>query len=121
MNTRVILMIRNPRHVLVPIATAALVAGAAPRAEEHTAAALKHATEAAASQDSIAVGEHTDQALKHIEAAKAAHPADPGKIEHLQKGEAALDAAQRHSDWFNTNSAVEHAHEGKEHLEAAGP
>lgn len=104
---------------LAALLGATLFCGAA-IAEDHTAAALKHAAEAASSRDSASISQHATEALKHTEAAKAAHSAHPEVVEHIQQGEAALNAADKNAHWFNTDTAAEHADEGKAHLEAAG-
>lgn len=110
----------QPACVRLAALLAATLFCGAPLAEDHTAAALKHAAEAASSQDSVSVSEHAAEALKHTEAAKAAHAAQPEAVEHIRQGEAALNAADKNAHWFNTETAAEHAEEGKAHLEAAG-
>ncbi len=84
-------------------------------AEQHANEALRHATEAAASQgDSKAVGEHAGEALKHIEAAKATNP-DLAK--KLGKSEADLNSAVEHAKRYNTDSAGKDAKDAKTHIE----
>ena len=89
------------------------------RAEDHTAAARKHAAEAATATDSMAISHHTAEALKHVEAAKAVHADKPHVLKHIEKGEAELKHANNHAHWFNTHSAADHAEDGRAHLEAA--
>ena len=94
--------------------------GIASAADEHSSAAIQHADEAASSKDAQSVGEHAAEALKHIEAGtEAASSKSPERVKHLEAGKADLDAAVQHSKWYNTNSAINDAADGKAHLEAA--
>lgn len=105
--------------VLALLVRSLLYLGMANAADEHSAAALRHASEAADSNDSQSVGDHAAQALAHIEEAKASASSTSAEdIHHIEAGAADLDAAVKHAKWYNTNSAIQHATDGKAHLEA---
>jgi hypothetical protein len=87
--------------------------------EEHTSAALEHATAAANATDSAGVTTHTTEALKHIDAAKTAHKPHPDMVEHISQGEIHLKASLESAGKGDAAAAAHHAAEAKKHLEAA--
>ena len=87
-------------------------------AEEHTDAALEHASAAARARDSRSVAEHAAEALRHTEAAKS-NAADEEARMHLEKGEDTLNSAVQNANWHNTHSAVDDARDSRKHLEEA--
>ena len=80
-------MIRKLLHISVSalLATSPFYFGMTKAADEHSAAALQHAIEAARSKDSQSVGEHAEEALKHIEEGKeSASSKSPEEIKHTE-------------------------------------
>jgi len=87
--------------------------------EEHTSAAVEHATAAAAATDAASVSAHATEALKHTGPAKAAHKAHPDIVKHIEQGETHLKAAVDTAAKGDATAAAHHAAEAKTHLEAA--
>lgn len=87
--------------------------------EEHTSAALEHATAAAAATDAASVSAHSTEALKHTGPAKASHAPHPDVVKHIEEGELHLKAAIDTASKGDAAGAAQHANEAKTHLEAA--
>jgi len=97
-----------------------LLSGIALAVEAHTAAALEHATAAAAAKDAATVSTHAGEALKHIAPAKEANKADHQVVKHLDEAEGHLKAAADAAAKNDFSAALKHAERGKVHLEEAG-
>ena len=87
--------------------------------EEHTSAALEHATAAANSKDAASVSAHATEALKHTGPAKIAHKPHPEVVKHIEESETHLKAAVDTAAKGDAAGAAKHAAEAKTHLEAA--
>lgn len=103
---------------------AALWAGAlycaAAAADQHTAQALQHASEAVrAGRDAKVLGAQAAEALKHTQDAMAAHADHPELLKQLAQGEEDLKSAVQHASKFNTERAVIDATDAEVHLKAA--
>ncbi|WP_411727614.1 small metal-binding protein SmbP [Methyloglobulus sp.] len=96
-----------------------LFSGLAFAKEEHTSAALEHATAAAAATDATGVSAHATEALKHTGPAKTAHAPHPDVVKHIEEGEVHLKAAVDTASKGDAASAAQHASVAKTHLEAA--
>ncbi len=109
-----------------PILRSAVVSAAAwlalgpARADNHLQQALKYTEEAVRSAgDSQAIGAQTEQALKHVQDAKRAHVGNREALEHLEKCESYLDAAETNARRYNASAAIENAEEARFHLQQA--
>lgn len=105
--------------MLVTIFSAFFLSTPAMAKEEHTSAALEHATAAAASTDAASVSAHATEALKHTGPAKIAHKAHPAVVKHIEESETHLKAAIDTAAKGDAAGAAKHAGEAKTHLEAA--
>jgi Small metal-binding protein len=104
---------------IATILATSLSSGLALAKEEHTSAALEHATAAAAATDAAGVSAHATEALKHTGSAKTAHAAHPDVVKHIEEGEVHLNAAVNTASKGDAVGAAQHAGVAKTHLEAA--
>lgn len=110
---------KNLSIILTAIFSTFLMSSSAMAKEEHTSAALEHATAAAAAKDAASVSTHATEALKHTGPAKIAHKPHPEVVKHIEESETHLKAAVDTAGKGDANGAAKHASEAKMHLEAA--
>lgn len=113
-------MKKTPTLHTVILSIAGLIAAAPVHADNHLRQALKYTEEALRSAgDSQEIGVQTERALKHVQDAKRVHGGNPEALEHLEKCESYLDAAETNARRYNSRAAVENAEEAKFHLQQA--